>query len=160
MAKISKNTINNLREFMSRGCKYSGTQEIVNDLMNESLREMGAKVIEADDVSLIDWDDDTIGTLDDFANIFWDKAVESFLNVLATENISMKKLEEYENAEEDGRLVLMPCKIGIFVYVLRESWNGWNIDKKKFKYGMIDKVGKTVFLTKEEAEKALEEMSI
>lgn len=83
-------------------CKYSGTQEIVNDLMNESLREMGAKVIEADDVSLIDWDDDTIGTLDDFANIFWDKAVESFLNVLATENISMKKLEEYENAEEDG----------------------------------------------------------
>ncbi len=70
----------------------------------------------------------------------------------------MKKLEEYENAEEDGRLVLMPCKIGIFVYVLRESWNGWNIDKKKFKYGMIDKVGKTVFLTKEEAEKALEEM--
>ncbi len=90
MAKISKKTINNLREFMSRGCEYSGTQEIVNDLMNKSLRKMGAKVIEADDVSLIDWDDDTIGTLDDFANIFWDKAVESFLNVLATENIKIK----------------------------------------------------------------------
>lgn len=73
MAKISKNTINNLREFMSRGCKYSGTQEIVNDLMNESLREMGAKVIEADDVSLIDWDDDTIGTLDELPTVTaWD----------------------------------------------------------------------------------------
>ena len=85
MAKISKKTIENLREFMNRGCEYSGTQEVVNDLMNESLREMGAKIIQADDVALIDWDDETIGTLDDFANTFWDNAVEKILNVLETE---------------------------------------------------------------------------
>lgn len=85
MAKISKKTIENLREFMNRGCEYSGTQEVVNDLMNESLREIGAKIIQADDVALIDWDDETIGTLDDFANTFWDNAVEKILNVLETE---------------------------------------------------------------------------
>ena len=85
MAKISKKTINNLKEFLNRGCEYGGTQDIVNDLMNESLREMGAEVIEADEVTLIDWDEDTIGTLEDFANIFWDKAVEDIMNVLETE---------------------------------------------------------------------------
>lgn len=69
---------------------------------------------------------------------------------------SRKKLAEYETAEEDGRLVILPCKIGTIVYVIRQSWNGWNIDKKKFSYAMIGKVGKTVFLTSEEAEKALE----
>ena len=68
----------------------------------------------------------------------------------------MEKLAEYETAEEEGRLVILPCKIGTIVYVIRQSWNGWNIDKKKFSYAMIGKVGKTVFLTSEEAEKALE----
>lgn len=70
----------------------------------------------------------------------------------------LEKLTEYETAEEEGRLVVLPCKVGDTVYVLRQSWNGWNIDKKKFTYGMIGKVDKTIFLTCEEAEKALEEM--
>ena len=68
-----------------------------------------------------------------------------------------KKLAEYETAEDEGRLVVLPCKVGDTVYVLRHSWNGWNIDKKKFTYAMIGKVGKTVFLAREEAEKALKE---
>lgn len=85
MGRISKKTISNIREFVNRGCEYSGTQEIVDDLMDKSLREMGAKVIQADDVVLVDWDEDPIGTLDIFANIFWDKAVECILNVLETE---------------------------------------------------------------------------
>ena len=70
---------------MNRGCEYSGTQETVNELMNESLRKMGEEIIQADDVTLIDWNEETIGMLDDFANIFWDKAVEKILNVLETE---------------------------------------------------------------------------
>lgn len=69
---------------------------------------------------------------------------------------AINKLAEYETAEEEGQLVILPCKIGTIVYVIRQSWNGWNIDKKKFSYAMIGKVGKTVFLTSEEAEKALE----
>ena len=85
MAKISKKTIESLREFLNRGCEYGGTQEVVNDIMDKSLRDMGVEIIQADDVGLIDRDGDTIGTLDDFANIFWDKVVEDILNVLETE---------------------------------------------------------------------------
>ena len=73
-------------------------------------------------------------------------------------NQAIKKLYEYEAAEEEGRLVVLPCKVGDTVYVLRQSWNGWNIDKEKFTYRMIGKLGKTVFLARGEAEKALQEM--
>lgn len=72
----------------------------------------------------------------------------------------IKKLEEYENAERQGRLVILPCKIGTPIYAIRQSWNGYNIDRKKFSYGMIGKFEKTVFLTREEAEKALKEMEV
>ena len=70
----------------------------------------------------------------------------------------LSKLAEYETAEEQGRLVVIPCKVGDTVYVIRQSWNGWNIDKKKFTYAMIGKVGKTVFLAREKAERALKEI--
>ena len=73
-------------------------------------------------------------------------------------NICIKKLSAYETAEEEGRLVVLPCKVGDTVHVLRQSWNGWNIDKEKFTYRMIGKFGKTVFLARGEAEKALKEM--
>lgn len=69
------------------------------------------------------------------------------------------KLAEYETADEDGRLVVLPCNLGTPVYFLRHGFDGWRIDSRKFVYGMIGKVGKTVFLTKEEAEKALKEVN-
>lgn len=72
-------------------------------------------------------------------------------------NDCIKKLAEYETAEEEGRLVILPCKIGTIVYAIRQSWHGYVIDKKRFSYGMIGKVGRSVFFTCEEAERALEE---
>ncbi len=85
MAKISKKTIENLREFLNRGCDYAGTQERVKELADEALKECGCEICQSDDATIIDWDEDTICTVDEFANIFWDKAVENFLNVLSTE---------------------------------------------------------------------------
>lgn len=72
-------------------------------------------------------------------------------------NKCIEKLKEYETAEVEGRLVILPCKIGTIVYAIRQSWHGYVIDKKRFSYGMIGKVGRSVFFTCEEAEKALEE---
>lgn len=81
---------------------------------------------------------------------------------------AIDKLAEYETAEEDGRLVVLPCKVGTTVYVIDYTWNYGEIgDKAKrnyfikrmsFVYGMINVFNKTVFLTRKEAEKALEEM--
>lgn len=85
MSKLSKKDMEELREFMDRGCEYAGTQEIVDGLMDESLREMGVKTICAEDVQLVDWDESSLGTLEDFCNIFWDKAVEKILNVVKTQ---------------------------------------------------------------------------
>ena len=73
-------------------------------------------------------------------------------------NKCIEKLKEYETAEEEGRLVVLPCKIGTIVYAIRQSWYGYVIDKKRFSYEMIGKVGRSVFFTCEEAEKALKEM--
>lgn len=82
---------------------------------------------------------------------------EACEDYLKWEDDCIKKLSEYETAEDEGRLVILPCKIGTIVYAIRQSWHGYVIDKKRFSYGMIGKVGRSVFFTCEEAEKALEE---
>ena len=85
------------------------------------------------------------------------------------------KLKEYEGLEEQGRLVKLPCKIGTEVYDI--TW--WDnvqekvvvkgkayyrtvhkhkITKLPFTYSDIDDCGKTVFLTKSEAEAKLKEL--
>ena len=85
------------------------------------------------------------------------------------------KLAKYEGLEEQGRLVKLPCKIGTEVYDI--TW--WDnvqekvvvkgkayyrtvhkhkITKLPFTYSDIDDFGKTVFLTKSEAEQKLKEM--
>ena len=92
---------------------------------------------------------------------------------------ALKKLKAYEDAEEQGLLVRLPCKVGDIVYQItrnfistyrirsfinynngniffdRECINGIYINVKGFH---ICDVGKTVFLTREEAEKELERM--
>ena len=82
--KISEETIDNLREFMNRGCDYAGTQEIVDDLVYETLKEIGTAYPYGDEITLFDGDDQ-FSSVEEFANIFWDKAVECILNVLKTE---------------------------------------------------------------------------
>lgn len=96
----------------------------------------------------------------------------------------IKRLAEYETAEEEGRLVILPCKIGQCVYT-NHSMVGWYMRKterpylgrvvfiglnaeesffnivfgegKMLQYKFSD-IGKTVFLTREEAEKALRDL--
>lgn len=84
----------------------------------------------------------------------------------------LRKLKEYEDLEEQGRLIKLPCKIGTEVY--NTTW--WDdvqekvvvkgktyyrtvhkhkVSKSIFDYRDIKEFGKTVFLTKEEAEAKL-----
>ena len=51
----------------------------------ENNRESAGELCQCDDASVCDWDGDEVCTVEDFANVFWDKAVEKILNVLATE---------------------------------------------------------------------------
>lgn len=83
-------------------------------------------------------------------------------------NHAIKKLAEYETAEKEGRLVVLPCKVGSTVYRILytlafgeigdKAEKHYFIRETSFEYGMIDDLNETVFLTREKAEKALEEM--
>lgn len=94
------------------------------------------------------------------------------------------KLKDYEDAEEQGLLIRLPCKVGDVVYTNMRA-SGWYKREKNKPYKanvafigingkdnfmnvvfendnvlqfLLSDIGKTVFLTREEAEAALAEM--
>ena len=78
----------------------------------------------------------------------------------------VERLAEYEDLGEQGKLLKLPCAVGDMVYVLRldntaymmNNEKVWEIVEDKFEIFHFDSIGKTVFLTKEEAEAALKEL--
>lgn len=98
----------------------------------------------------------------------------------------LKQLKAYKDAEEQGLLLRLPCKVGDTVYLIfeRRIYEGtgvkivsvrtpshdytrieivfeiedpWYSDGRKMKHGANEILGEKVFLTKEEAEQALAE---
>lgn len=96
----------------------------------------------------------------------------------------IKKLAEYEDLEEQGRLIELPCKVGDIIYQICDKCictlghthlhatchssiectkcgavkiKYW-IEEKPFSLGFLNRVGKDFFATKEEAEAKLKEM--
>lgn len=90
----------------------------------------------------------------------------------------LDRLAYYEDLEEQGRMVIMPCKIGDTVYAIRremckwrdidrcdsycdgwgneECWEGeLEVQEEKFGLWHVAEFGKTVFLTREEAKNIL-----
>ena len=73
------------------------------------------------------------------------------------------KLADYEDAEEQGLLIRLPIAEGTTVWVITRLFfrdrnqNLYEICKGKFELRMLREIGKTVFLTREEAESALAE---
>lgn len=72
----------------------------------------------------------------------------------------LNKLAEYEDLEEQGRLPKLPCEIGHRVYMIYQFCNegAWEIEEHKIRLEDLENIGKTVFLTREEAEAALKEL--
>lgn len=71
-----------------------------------------------------------------------------------------KKLLYYEDLEEQGRLIKLPCKVGTPIYYISKKVNGrWYVGEYYFNLHYVDDFGKTVFLTREEAEAKMEELN-
>ena len=93
----------------------------------------------------------------------------------------MERLAEYEDLEEQGKLLKLPCTVGDTVHIIDDIENefertsivtGIEIEEENEVYIMVsdgfqsgssssfgvDDFGKTVFLTREEAEATLEEL--
>lgn len=77
-----------------------------------------------------------------------------------------EQMKEWCEANAEGRLLILPCKIGDIVWKIvrhRVDVSGYRmewetcIEAVKFSIGMFEAIGKTIFLTREEAEVALKE---
>jgi regulator of replication initiation timing len=79
------------------------------------------------------------------------------------------KWEEYKQSEEQGRLIKLPCKVGDTAYEITGAtthgydWKYLTYEKAYvhgtvFNLGRLYDIGKTVFLTKSEAEAKLKEL--
>lgn len=79
---------------------------------------------------------------------------------------AFEKLAYYEDAEENGLLLRLPCPVGTTVYCIEDECEDIYIEgsdyrfvgEERFDFWMLEQFGKTVFLTKEEAEQALKQM--
>ena len=94
-----------------------------------------------------------------------DKADEIALKLMRLADLesicSYTRLRELAEADKDGRLVVLPCKPGDTVYMISWRLNGRHkIEERVFSLTYFDpaKYGKDYFLSREEAEKALEAM--
>lgn len=89
------------------------------------------------------------------------------------EQEGVARLRELAEADKDGRLVVRPCKVGdtlfrVFAGEILEHkvrnmrylaiQGRWDIDTTPFCSYVESSIGKTIFLTREKAEKALEAM--
>ena len=86
--------------------------------------------------------------------------------------LPITKLATYEDAEEHGLLIRLPCKVGSNIYLITDDGvdvadcreirladEEMYIESNTFcNWISFDKIGKTVFLTEEEAETKLSEM--
>ena len=89
----------------------------------------------------------------------------------------IEKLAEYEDLEEQGKLIKLPCKVGDIVYKVNKASKKvsqhrvikFEIEKEDLYYTMqiwfenynfcfLNHFGETVFLTKSEAEQKLKKM--
>ncbi len=85
----------------------------------------------------------------------------------------LNRIRDLAKADKDGRLVVLPCKVGdtlfrVFAGEIFEHRVGsmkyfaiqgrWDVETYPFCPCVESSIGKTIFLTREEAEKALEAM--
>ena len=80
------------------------------------------------------------------------------------EQEGVARLRELAEADKDGRVVVLPCKVGDTVWRIKRTFEEYPdrskpyIEPDGFLPQDVINISKTVFLTREEAEKALQEM--
>jgi hypothetical protein len=87
-------------------------------------------------------------------------------------NCDLERLEELAKADKDGQLIMLPCKEGDTIHhiskvrtshfeddkIIIDDEGRWKIYEMPFALIHLPYIGKSYFLTREEAEKALEAM--
>ena len=82
---------------------------------------------------------------------------KTFEDKAISKGVPFKRIVALMEADKAGRLVVLPCKVGDTVYILRRTFDGADVvGETELWWTDIPQLGKTVFLTREEAENALE----
>ena len=85
---------------------------------------------------------------------------KSVAEVKEFEGVPIDRLRELAQADKEGRCAVLPCKVGDTVWRIQYVQNkkgNYVVGIAEIKFGLLwaSEFGKTVFLTREEAEKAL-----
>lgn len=103
---------------------------------------------------------------------------EDAIKDILGDDYDLDRLKELVEADRDGRCIVLPCKVGDKVYCIQSCFNDAKMrSEKKVKCRIVDfmqsfpdlfeccgmiykfeDIGKTVFLTREEAEAAMKRM--
>ena len=137
------------------------------DIFRKMARDLYGRLKAYEDTG---WTPEMLRKLGENAGHLWDFAQ-------AAENMTVGRLKELAEADKDGRVVVLPCKVGDVVYGFHNNrqtilpmvvkWIETNDDRWTVaaqytpmapNFYQLSDFGKTVFLTREEAEKALQEM--
>lgn len=99
--------------------------------------------------------EDTIGTPE---KATWAK--QTIEMAFSDDPSKVERLRELYKADKDGRVVVLPCKVGDTVYRLQyieQPPGRFTVGIVPIKFALIwlEEFGKTVFLSREEAEKAM-----
>ena len=121
--------------------------EVINGWTIEETIKTAENLMEAEK-NMFTWD--VIRHLRDFAELY------------------REQLKEYQQLEEQGLLLRLPCKVGTKVYAINiiidygeigdEATYSYSIIEREFQIYMMMDYGKLVFLTQAEAEQKLKEM--
>lgn len=120
------------------------------DIFRKMARDLYGRLKAYEDTG---WTPEMLHKLGENAGHMWDFAQ-------AAGNMTVGRLKELAEADKDGRVIILPCKVyetdGVRVYehtvreVIYETAGGPAFDKNA--------IGKSIFLTRAEAERTLQEM--
>ena len=144
------------------------------DIFRKMARDLYGRLKAYEDTG---WTPEMLRKMGENAGHLWDFAQ-------AAENMTVGRLKELAEADKDGRVVVLPCKVGDTFYMIERifdidngvcdeicareviGYGGNNLNKLWLVgsggicnvYISVSEFGKTVFLTREEAERAIQEM--
>ena len=121
-----------------------------NDVLRKIIRELYVRLKPYEDLGLEPWQADAAKNIVEMA--FEDKPERA------------ERIRDLMRADKEGRVVVLPCKVGDTIWRLKRTFETYPdrskpyVEPDAFLLQDVWDAGKTVFLTRDEAEKALEEM--
>jgi hypothetical protein len=90
----------------------------------------------------------------------WSGCIVNCMDTCGKPIDALEEFNAYKTLEEQGKLLKLPVSVGSLVYEPYQFMGegAWEIDVHKIRLEDLDKIGKSVFLTREEAEAALKEL--